>query len=232
MTSPSCTSYSLPSTLRRPFDFALASEPHSMRVFHWMTSARMKPRSKSEWMTPAAPGAKRAAADGPGAALLFARSEVGDQVEQRVGLADESVEAGLFEAEAVEELVALLGFESSDLRLDGGRDHHHFRVLFARVLDERLDLRILESRLELILGDVGHVEHRLGRQQGQIGDVATLVVSELEGAETLAVAEAVVNLGDRRQLGLGLLVAASSQLLHLSGCAARRTACRAGSTRC
>src|SRR5271155_4360598 len=40
-----------------------------------------------------------AAADGPGADLLYAGGEVGDEVEQRVGGVDEAVEAGLLEAE-------------------------------------------------------------------------------------------------------------------------------------
>ena len=44
-----------------------------------MVSARMKPRSKSPWITPAACGARRALADGPGAGLLGADGEVGLQ---------------------------------------------------------------------------------------------------------------------------------------------------------
>src|SRR5271154_3014828 len=44
-------------------------------------------------------GGLGAAANGPGANLLYACGEVGDEVEQRVGGVDEAVEAGLLEAE-------------------------------------------------------------------------------------------------------------------------------------
>jgi len=47
MMSPSLTSYSLPSERSRPFALTAASEPYSMRSAYFMTSARMKPRSKS-----------------------------------------------------------------------------------------------------------------------------------------------------------------------------------------
>ena len=48
-----------------------------------------------------------AAADGPGADLLDAGGEVGDEVEETIGGVDEAVEAGLFQAEGLEELGAL-----------------------------------------------------------------------------------------------------------------------------
>ena len=47
-TSPSCMTYSLPSLRSRPFALALASVPQALRSSKAMTSARMKPRSKSE----------------------------------------------------------------------------------------------------------------------------------------------------------------------------------------
>jgi len=49
-----------------------------------MVSARMKPFSKSVWMTPAACGARGAARDGPGARFLRAGGEIGDEIEQSV----------------------------------------------------------------------------------------------------------------------------------------------------
>lgn len=56
-TSPSCITYSLPSLRTLPFSFAATSEPKDTSVSQFTTSARIKPRSKSEWIFPAACGA-------------------------------------------------------------------------------------------------------------------------------------------------------------------------------
>ena len=53
-TSPSATTYSLPSERTRPFSFAAAMEPFAFKSSKAMTSARIKPRSKSVWILPAA----------------------------------------------------------------------------------------------------------------------------------------------------------------------------------
>ncbi len=52
--SPSFITYSLPSLRTRPFDFAFAIVPHSFISWNAITSARIKPRSKSVWILPAA----------------------------------------------------------------------------------------------------------------------------------------------------------------------------------
>src|ERR1700733_12964854 len=54
-------------------------------------------------------GGLRATFDGPGANLLYASGEVGDEVEEAIGGVDEAVEAGLAEAHVLEEFVALGG---------------------------------------------------------------------------------------------------------------------------
>ena len=56
MISPSCTTYSLPSERSRPFSRTLAIEPLAFISSKATTSARMKPRSKSVWILPAAWG--------------------------------------------------------------------------------------------------------------------------------------------------------------------------------
>ena len=56
-TSPSCMTYSLPSERTRPFSLQAAIEPCSTSVSYGTTAARMKPRSKSLWILPAACGA-------------------------------------------------------------------------------------------------------------------------------------------------------------------------------
>ncbi len=63
-----------------------------------------------------------AARDGPGARLLGPDREVGDEAEQLVALADQPVEAGLLQAQVVQEVVALLRREHGELGLDLGGD--------------------------------------------------------------------------------------------------------------
>src|SRR5687768_3603086 len=58
ITSPSCTTYSLPSARILPASLAPASPPKATKSSKAIVSARMKPRSKSVWMTPAASGAR------------------------------------------------------------------------------------------------------------------------------------------------------------------------------
>jgi len=60
--------------------------------------------------------------DGPGAGFLGADGEVGLQAQQFVGLADQAVQAGLFQTQGFEELLLLLVVQDRDLRLDLGRD--------------------------------------------------------------------------------------------------------------
>ena len=52
--SPSFTTYSFPSERIRPFSLAAAMVPTAIRSSKAITSARMKPRSKSVWILPAA----------------------------------------------------------------------------------------------------------------------------------------------------------------------------------
>ena len=104
-----------------PFSRQAASEPAAIRSSKATTSARMKPRSMSEWMVPAACCALRALADGPGAALVLARGEERDEAEQRVGRADHAVEARLGEAQVLAEGLRVLRRELRHLGLDGRR---------------------------------------------------------------------------------------------------------------
>ena len=69
----------------------------------------MKPRSKSEWMTPAAPGALVPRLMVQARTSWTPRGEVGDEAEEAVGGVDEAVEAGFGEAGGFEELGALGG---------------------------------------------------------------------------------------------------------------------------
>ena len=96
----------------------------------------MKPRSKSEWMTPAAPepwcrgGSSRHGPPAPG-------GEVGDQVEQAVGRVDQAVQAGLVQAHAREKLVAFRGLELRDLGLHRAADADDLGAFFGGALLDR-----------------------------------------------------------------------------------------------
>ena len=94
-------------------------------VVEGTTSARMKPRSMSEWIVARRLLRARAAADGPGAALVLAGGEERDEAEQRVRGADHAVEAGLGEAEVVAEGRGVLGGELTPSRASIGADTGH-----------------------------------------------------------------------------------------------------------
>ena len=73
-----------------------------------MVSARIKPFFEISMDHAGRRGRLGAAVDGPGAGLLRADGEIGDEVEQLVAGADQAVEAGLFEAQRLKKLGALL----------------------------------------------------------------------------------------------------------------------------
>ena len=79
-----------------------------------------------------------AAFDGPGADFLDSGGEVGDEVEQAVGGVDEAVEAGLVEAEGLEEFGAFGGFELGDLGFEGSADADDLGVSLRRRVFLRL----------------------------------------------------------------------------------------------
>ena len=81
----------------------------------------------------------RALVDGPGLRLLRPRGEERHQAEQRVARADHTAEAGLGEAQRVEEF-ALLGrvAEMRDLRLDRSRHHDEAGAGLLRALAHAL----------------------------------------------------------------------------------------------
>ena len=72
-----------------------------------MVWARMKPRSKSVWMTPAYLRRGGADRDGPGAHFLHAGGEVSLQAEQGEGAADQAVQARFFHAHVRQEGLAV-----------------------------------------------------------------------------------------------------------------------------
>jgi hypothetical protein len=65
-----------------------------------------------------------AGADGPGAALVFARGEQRDQIDERVGGADETPGRGLGQAERRHEFLLLLGRHLRDVHFHRAGQHH------------------------------------------------------------------------------------------------------------
>ena len=124
------------------------------------------------------------AADGPGADLLHARGEVGDEVEQAVGGVDEAVEAGLVEAHAFEEFGALGGFELGDLGFHGSADADDLGSLFFGTLFDGGGVGVAFDDAGLV--DVGDVELRLGGDEEELAGDGALVVGEVGGAGRLA----------------------------------------------
>ncbi len=166
-----------------PFSRQAASEPAATRSLNATTCARMKPRSMSEWIVPAASCARRAALDRPRAALVLARRQEGDEPEQLVGRADHAVEARLGEPQVLAEGLRVLRRQLGHLGLDRGRDRADSEPGLARVL---LEARALEPRgrlADLLLTEVGDEQHRLAGQERVAAQPRLLVLRELELAQ-------------------------------------------------
>ena len=179
-----------------------------------MTSARMKPCSKSVWMTPGRLRRRRALRDRPRAHFLLARREIRVQAEQIVSGADQAVEPRLGHAHVGEEHLLVLGVEVGDLRLHRRADRDDGGFLGLRTLSELVEHRIA---FEAVLGDVRHVERRLHRQQEIRLQQRALLVVEIDGARGLRLVQRGADLGKHGVEALRLLVAAGTrELLDLA----------------
>ena len=145
-----------------------------------------------------------AALDGPGADLLHAGGEVGDEVEERVGGVDEAVEAGFFEADGFEEFGALGGFELGDLGFEGSADADDLTSLFGGTLFYGFGVGVAGGEAGLV--DVGDVELGLGGDEEEVADVGFFFVGEIDCAGGFAGFEGLLELGDGGELGLDFVV--------------------------
>src|SRR6266540_1059992 len=125
------------------------------------------------------------AADGPGAHLVLADREEGDEVEQVVGGADEARLRRFGEAERGEELRLLRGGELGDLRLDRCAEREHLRLALAR---RPLD-RGGRQRRGGVLPDVHDDEQRPAREEGEVDELLLLRVAPAHATERLAFVE-------------------------------------------
>ena len=115
-----------------------------------------------------------AAFDGPGADFLHACGEVGVEVEQGVGGVDEAVEAGLVEAERLEEFGALGGFELGDFGFEGSADADYLGVFFGGSFFYGCGIGIASGEAGLV--HVGYVELRFGGDEKEFAGERALFV--------------------------------------------------------
>ena len=206
MTSPSRTMYSLPSRRSLPASLAPCSPLQAMKSLKAMTSARMKPRSKSVWITPAACGAVDPALHRPRPHFLFAGGEIGLQPQQFVGAADHAVQARLIEPQVLEELGAVFVFQLRDLRLDGRAHRDHDGAFLLRPRPHGVEVRIVGESGFI---DVGDVHDGLERQQVQLAQVLAVILGERHGARRRVLSSrCACNFTSRSRAGIGLLVTA------------------------
>ena len=177
-----------------------------------MVSARMKPFSKSVWITPAACGRLGALGDRPGAGLLRADGEIGDEAEQLVAGADHAVEAGLGEADGVE-IIRLLGGVRTAISLSILAETT--TALAPSSLARSNTLR--REGVALVgrgLLDVADVEDGLRGEQAEHLEQALLLGLALDEAGGLALAQERQGAVDEVEGFLGLLVVALGLLLE------------------
>src|SRR6478736_5044838 len=153
--------------------------------------------------------------DGPSADLLLAGGEVALQAEEVVGGVGEAVEAALGEAEGVEELLAVGLGELGELHLHLGGESHDLGGLAVGGDGglERLDHRV--SPVDLALGDIRGVEHRLAGEEVEGAVGRGLLLGRRHEAGRLPVGEDRLELLQEPELDLGLGVAALGGAGHL-----------------
>ena len=179
-----------------------------MKSAYAVTSARMKPFSKSVWMTPAACGAVSPDVDRPRADLLRADGEVRLQAQQPVAGVDDAVEARLVQPQVGEEHRLVVAVEIGDLGFQRRADRDHRRALGRRVLLDRREHRVV---VEAVLGDVGDVHRRLHREQEERLQHVLLLGVEVRGAGGPPLVEHHLHLLQRGDDPLRLLVAAGTR---------------------
>src|ERR1043166_6269187 len=178
-----------------------------------MTSARMRPRSMSEWLTPRAGGAC-AARDGPGAHLLLARREEGHQAEQAVGAADERVHAARLDAQLAQITPTVFGREFGQLGFELRADGDALRALRRRDLAHGEDVRVRFRVGERGFVNVSGEDGRLRREEEERARDGALGVVEFDGARGPALGERGEQLVYDFDLGARGLVAALGRLLR------------------
>ena len=124
------------------------------------------------------------------------------EAEEAVAGVDEAVEAGLGEAEVLEELVAGVGVEESDFGFEGAADADDFGVFFGGAFFDGGGVGVAGGERGLV--DVGDVEHGLGGDEVEVAGGGALVVGQVDGAGGLAGFEREFEFGDGGGFGFEL----------------------------
>ena len=156
---------------------------------------------------PGRPGRPGASDHGPGAGLLGADGEIGDQVEQFVAGLDQAVQPGLLQPQVGQELGPLAVVELGDLLLDGGRNHHPGGALLRGHAGNAIGLGVAGGGRGLV--DIADIEHRLGGQKLQAAPVPGVLRRDRDAARRAAVLQRRLGQAQQAVPGLRLPVAAA-----------------------
>ena len=155
--------------------------------------------------------------DGPGAALVLAVGQEGNQAQKVVGALDQPVQTGLLNAQIRQKHGPLLGIvQLGDILLQLGADRQHLRALLLRQLTDGPEIAVILVVGKAVLIHVGGVNNGLQAQQIRRLDDGAVVLITLESAGGLTG----IQMGSQRLEHLGLaeelLVALGSlcRLLH------------------
>jgi putative MATE family efflux protein len=194
ITSPSRTTYSLPSMASLAFWRQAASERKADQIFPpdhvGLDEAALEV---------GVDGARRlrslgAARDGPRPALVLARGEEGDEVQDRVGGARHAVQAGLFESQALQKGRTIRSVEPGDLGLGGRANGDQLGAFLGRVGAQGRHGGVAVEGGQLLLGHVGHVEDLLVGEQKQLAQKLVFLVGKTLRAHRHALGQALLDL--------------------------------------
>ena len=145
--------------------------------------------------------------DGPGAALVLAVGQEGDQAQQVIAALDQPVKAGFFDAQIGKEHSPLLGVvQLGDVLLQLGADGQHLGPLPGGQIADGLEVLVVLIVGEAVLVHVGGIDDGLQAQQvSRLDDSA--VVSAVEGTGGLSGVEVLGQCLEHLRLVEELLVA-------------------------
>ncbi len=132
-------------------------------------------------------GGLRALANRPGAYLGVARGQESDEIEQSIRRVDKRWERRLFHAGVFEEYRGLLIRQLTKLGLQPRGKRDDLGMLGGGLLTEGVQLGGLLT--DLVLPDVGDVEHRLSGEEGEALEELGLLRLEVQRANRLALIE-------------------------------------------
>ena len=161
-------------------------------------------------------GSLVALVDGPGADFGLAGGEVGAQAEQVVGGADQALDARVFQAQLLEEHLALVvTLELGYLGLDLGGDDQHSGVLSGDGLTDAVHIGIAAGSRGLV--HIADVQYGLGGEQEELMcDLLLLRVLQRHGTGRLAGQQGIPVPGQYLAGLLGVLVSPGSLFLELA----------------